>query len=42
MEDSHAHILSLPDDPETTWFSVFGKALNYHFPKSAHLSHVLF
>lgn len=23
MEDSHTHILSLPDDPETTWFSVF-------------------
>lgn len=23
MEDSHTHILSLPDDPATTWFSVF-------------------
>lgn len=23
MEDSHTHILSLPDDPDTTWFSVF-------------------
>ncbi|CRL02198.1 CLUMA_CG015126, isoform A [Clunio marinus] len=23
MEDSHTHILSLPDDPGTSWFSVF-------------------
>lgn len=25
MEDSHSHILSLPDDPGTSWFSVFGE-----------------
>lgn len=25
MEDSHTHILSLPDDPQTSWFSVYGK-----------------
>jgi protein phosphatase 2C family protein 2/3 len=31
MEDSHSHILSLPDDPETTWFSVFGKNLKFYF-----------
>lgn len=24
MEDSHTHILSLPDDPSTSWFSVYG------------------
>ncbi|KAG5680583.1 hypothetical protein PVAND_010080 [Polypedilum vanderplanki] len=23
MEDAHSHILSLPDDPSTAWFSVF-------------------
>jgi protein phosphatase PTC2/3 len=27
MEDSHTHILSLPDEPSTTWFSVYGESL---------------
>jgi len=28
MEDSHTHILSLPDDPATSFFAVFGETIS--------------
>lgn len=33
MEDSHVHILSLPNDPETAFFAVYDGHGGEHFSK---------